>query len=507
MFRYSIRATVLACLIAVFCSPLLFAAPRVIYEEDFSDQPVGSSITSPPASWTRGTSDKHNGELVVTDATKLGPRAVDGSASTEWYSWAYKAIPNLVRPTVYTFTCRAWAPAGAHGCGLGFGKDDGKGGINCAVAWWYVRLDNERGAWLFDARALAAELAQDRKAYLPNFPGFVAPGGAEPVLVGGADQEVQLTITVDSERHQVWGAVTEAGGTVHKSRIFTTDPGWTNAGIPRNEERVNSVVIWQHNVLSWLPQIDVADIHVVSDEVPPQLTPEELALDRPFTIIHNGWTTPDTKYLRDNVADLEKRSFDGYNLRVADPRDERGVVFNGVIVNGKRQMVDIGWRAFQKNVRFTPDQVEPAIQDLKAARSSMLKHNCIGITSLLPANVNMDWFDDAWWDNINNNVRLLARLAKQGGCEGFLLDPEEYLRGYLWTFEGLAKDPMYAGKTYGGVAAVARRRGRHLIEAVNSEYPGIHIIIIHCWETVLSSGGKDRERLAEVHLSLLPPFL
>ena len=503
MFQHSVCGTVLTCLVVIGWSGSAFAAPCVIYEEDFRNQPVGSPITSAPANWTKGTGSVHNGELIITDATSLGGRAVDGSASTGWYSWAYKVIPNPVRPAVYKFTCRAWVPAGAHGCGVGFGKDDGKGGINCAAAWWYVRLGSDRGAWLFDARGLAAELAQDRKAYLPDFPGFVAPGGAEPVLVGGADQEVQLTIVVDTERHQVSGAVIDGSGTMHKSRLFTTDLGWTNAGIPRSEERVNSVVIWEHNVLSWLPQIDIAEIRVTSDEAPLDLTAEEIVMERPFTIIHNGHTTPDTKYLHDNVADIEKLGFDGFVLHVAHPRFESGIVFRG------SPLVDMGWRAFQK-IRFPEDAVRKAIEDLRSTRFDRLKHNVIGIVSLLPTDVNMDWFDDSWWDDVYSNARLLARVAKQGGCDGLLVDAEEYL-GKIWTLKWLREDPIYEGKSYADLAPIVRERGGRFMEAINAEFPGIQIMFLHAWETVLndiSFGGElDKERLPDSVLSLWIPFL
>lgn len=82
----------LVCLIGIGWPALTDAASRVVYEEDFSDQPVGSTITSPPASWTKGNpGDQHMGELIITDITKLGPLAVDGSASTKWYGPSLQA--------------------------------------------------------------------------------------------------------------------------------------------------------------------------------------------------------------------------------------------------------------------------------------------------------------------------------------------------------------------------------------------------------------------------------
>ena len=135
MFKRSMFIAVTVFLIAFLPWDGSFAAPRIVYEEDFNDQPVGTSITSPPAGWTRGSGSVHNGELNITEATRLGGRAVDGSESTGRYSWAYKGIPSPVRPVVYTFTCRSWAPAGAHGCGVGFGQGrrQGRDQLRCRV--------------------------------------------------------------------------------------------------------------------------------------------------------------------------------------------------------------------------------------------------------------------------------------------------------------------------------------------------------------------------------------
>lgn len=75
------------------------------------------------------------------------------------------------------------------------------------------------------------------------------------------------------------------------------------------------------------------------------------------------------------------------------------------------------------------------------------------------------------------------------------------------------RDPVYAGKQYVDVAAVARRRGHQFAKAVNAEYPGIHILSLHAWETMLyyspltAEGVVDRDRLATLHMSLFPPFM
>jgi hypothetical protein len=82
----------------------------------------------------------------------------------------------------------------------------------------------------------------------------------------------------------------------------------------------------------------------------------------------------------------------------------------------------------------------------------------------------MDWRDDAVWAAFAENMRTLARLAKEGGLKGILLDTEDYWRQRQYAL--LPSDKM----TFAEAGELARRRGREIFKGVFEEFPDIDIL-------------------------------
>ena len=217
------------------------------------------------------------------------------------------------------------------------------------------------------------------------------------------------------------------------------------------------------------------------------------------TIIEYSWTTVDTKYLHDNVAEMEKRPFDGVCVFVAHPRLPKGSVLSGA---GRG---DMGWEVF-RNVRIEPTAVAGAIEDLKATPFKTFRSNYAVVVSHLSDQQTMDWFDDGWWGNITHNANLLARAAKEGGCEGIMFDPEEYGCRF-WGYPQLAEDALYEGKDYGEVAEKVKQRGGEYMRAINAAFPDARILLLHAWESLIRWSKGDRKRCAEIGYGLLSDFL
>lgn len=76
------------------------------------------------------------------------------------------------------------------------------------------------------------------------------------------------------------------------------------------------------------------------------------------------------------------------------------------------------------------------------------------------------WTDDAAWARFAQNMAAFAWLAKEGGLKGMVADNEDYSKSY--QYELLAGDPPYEQ-----TAALARRRGREIGQAIFTEYPDI----------------------------------
>jgi len=219
----------------------------------------------------------------------------------------------------------------------------------------------------------------------------------------------------------------------------------------------------------------------------------------PLTIIEYSWTTVDTKYLHDNVAEMEKRPFDGVCVFVAHPRLPNGSVFSG---SGSG---DLGWEVFQ-NARIEPEAIDGAIDDLKTTPFRKFRSNYAVIVSYLPDKQTMNWFDDAWWTNIAHNAKLVATVAKEGGCEGIMFDPEEYGCRF-WGYPQLKDDPLYKDRTYAQVAAKVKERGAQYMRAINGAFPDVRILLLHAWESLIRWSKGDRKRCAEIGYGLLPDFL
>lgn len=79
------------------------------------------------------------------------------------------------------------------------------------------------------------------------------------------------------------------------------------------------------------------------------------------------------------------------------------------------------------------------------------------------------WTDDAKWRVMAGNMRVLARLAKEGGLRGLFLDNEDYGKRRQFMHRPAECDYATARK-------LARQRGREVFAGVFEEFPEIRIL-------------------------------
>ena len=90
------------------------------------------------------------------------------------------------------------------------------------------------------------------------------------------------------------------------------------------------------------------------------------------------------------------------------------------------------------------------------------------------------WTDDAAWTRVAWNMRVLARIAKEGGIRGFLMDTEDYPQ--QCQFKAMPGDPAY-----GELAPLVRRRAQDLFRGVFEEQP--EAVVLSFWLLTQSLGG------------------
>jgi len=201
-------------------------------------------------------------------------------------------------------------------------------------------------------------------------------------------------------------------------------------------------------------------------------------------IISYGADWPNTAYVRQNVHEMEKHPFDGIVIGVSEEREP------------KLKSSTLGNRMWGKE-RFTPEQLEHAIEDLKATKFEKFTDNFIQLEAM-PGDV--DLFDPAF-DTILHNARMLARVAKQGGCVGLELDPEEYSDAHVWTYSAWpeARRKAHNEEEY---TTQARLRGEQFMGAINNEFGNAKVLILFgasMTAAQMKEGRKD--------YGLLAPFI
>ena len=177
-------------------------------------------------------------------------------------------------------------------------------------------------------------------------------------------------------------------------------------------------------------------------------------------LIELGWDYPSPAYVRQHIDEMQKIPLDGLTIDT-----------------GK------GRKAWSRT-RFTPGELQPIIDDLKATKFGRFTDNFIEMVTYFPTHQDEMSFFDPDWPSITYNAACLARVAKETGCKGILFDPEEYNRPALgvWTDDG---SQVNKGHSYEAYVAKARERGHEFIRAMCKEYPDITIIVLHGYEQTI----------------------
>ena len=175
-------------------------------------------------------------------------------------------------------------------------------------------------------------------------------------------------------------------------------------------------------------------------------------------LIEFGWDEPDTGFLRQHLAEMEKTPFDG-------------CVFHADFERADGRKGSFTWDSWSTNA-FTEADLKKPFDDLKALRPSRFKHSFLRFNTT-PAN--LDWFDDH--SAVLNNARLAARLARAGQCPGLLFDIEQY-NAPLFDYR---KQRDAKTKSWEVYAAQVRQRGREVMEAFQAGYPDLTVFLTFFW--------------------------
>ena len=215
-------------------------------------------------------------------------------------------------------------------------------------------------------------------------------------------------------------------------------------------------------------------------------------------LIHDGWgfqyeglapgAKPSrkqmtTKYLRNNIEMMEKAiPGDGIIIRFTVPAEKCGgtpVNINGVFGGRK-----LRYEYFKED-----------LENLKNTRFKKFTDNFLGLT-VSPGNV--DWFDDAAWETVCHNHRIVSKLAKESGMVGLKLDIEEYHKNTMWQYK------PESGRSLAETHAKVRQRGQEFGRALFSEFPDMQLLCYWWFSLARSKNDQNRPEEAEY---MVGPFV
>ena len=209
-----------------------------------------------------------------------------------------------------------------------------------------------------------------------------------------------------------------------------------------------------------------------------------VAEEKPLLI---GWgqIVPDTRLLREHAFYYESYlPFDGIVIPLNQEKfaGRYGDTGATAVPPEKWPVIrdDFAWNPGLSWTVMTPHRAdaadyEHAIEDLKATKFEKFKHNFLPIYCLQAHKFN--WFDDELWETTLHNVRVLARIAREGGCEGIWFDPEQY-GSRCWAFGDLRKAYPDHPQELDAFATQVRKRGAEFIRTINEEFPGCQFLSI-----------------------------
>ena len=149
---------------------------------------------------------------------------------------------------------------------------------------------------------------------------------------------------------------------------------------------------------------------------------------------------------------------------------------------------------------FQLEAFRPAIADLQSAHPP-LSNNFLGAilsSRSVTESSDFNWFDDSYWQSILNNWKLYVTIAKEGGCKGIIVDPEQYgtpLFSYVFNKEK-------ENRSFEAYQAQVQKRGKELMEVTTAIFPEITLLFLYGYTII-----RPKDSLDTASYGLYPAFL
>ena len=185
------------------------------------------------------------------------------------------------------------------------------------------------------------------------------------------------------------------------------------------------------------------------------------------------------------------------NIRKIEELPLDGIVLSNF--SGKKGGKDFtfDWECFGQQ-KFERKQLASTIQILKNIKFRRFTDNFLRF-NLQPADV--DWFDD--FSAPLHNARMWSEVTQETGVKGWKFDVEDYKdKTFVYSKQKYANK-----KSFDEYAAQIRLRGRQMMEAIQSRFPNI-VLLLSLAHSYVNRTPKASSKLATLSsYGLLPAFV
>lgn len=192
----------------------------------------------------------------------------------------------------------------------------------------------------------------------------------------------------------------------------------------------------------------------------------------------SSWADAETR-LPAKFAAWQETGFDGLAISIASNDPGKGFANMGA------QWWNVG--VTRRYGEFTDEIAALTAQDWGRLNDNFL-HSSMAPWDSPGRVVSQDWFNNAQWKTLTNNVAVQARVARELGFKGIVLDTEQYDHHgaepwyHPFDYHAYANGGHLHGssemKSFAKVADKVFQRGQEYAQAINSEFPYITLMMI-----------------------------
>lgn len=217
-------------------------------------------------------------------------------------------------------------------------------------------------------------------------------------------------------------------------------------------------------------------------------------------LIELGWDVPSLDFFATNYVQMQQKPFDGITFRLEHQPDQSNTSTPVAAKEGRQTVF--------KTTSYDETEFK-SYYDLARNLKGLPGHHFLLVWA--SPDEGWHWFDEQCWRHAEHNLRLFARVVREGGFEGIVFDPESYVSLHPWRYSSI-EQAFGSRYSYADTCQRIRYCGARTMEILQEECPDITVLMLYLLAQIpiFQPFAKLPERLqvlANQEFGMLPYFL